>query len=87
MIILYIKIPTYLKKGQFLEKKIDQPLISNILQEIIQEGKLDKNALEEAEELNKKITLGEGKGEKDDVNIIFLDDYLDFLEKYCRVKI
>src|SRR2546423_10776500 len=45
-----------LKKGEILEKRMDRPLISNILQEIIQEKKLTENIIEEAEELNEKIT-------------------------------
>jgi DNA-directed RNA polymerase subunit beta' len=39
-----------LKKGEILEKKIDQPLISSILQEIIQNKKLSENVIKEAEE-------------------------------------
>jgi DNA-directed RNA polymerase subunit beta' len=75
---------TLLKKGEVLEKRIDQALISSILQEIIEEKKLNKNIITEAEELNEKITKKDNEGAAE---IIFLEDYLDFLEKHCGVKI
>src|SRR5947209_8187571 len=75
-----------LKKGEILEKRIDRPLISSILQEVIQEKKLTEKVIEEAVELNEKITK---KNDKDSeaTDVIFLEDYLDFLEKHCGVKI
>jgi len=76
-----------LKKGEILEKRIEQSLISSILQEVIQGKKLSENVIREAEELNEKINKknDENKGERADA--FFLEDYLDFLEKYCGVKI
>src|SRR6185437_6325276 len=76
-----------LKKGEILEKRIDRALISNIFQEIIQERKLDENIIKEAEELNEKIIKKNDKKEDNVTDIIFLEDYLDFLEKHCGVKI
>src|ERR1043166_3329266 len=76
-----------LKKGDILEKKIDRSLISSILQEIIQNKELNENVIKEAEELNEKITKKNGKGNKETADVIFLDDYLDFLEKHCGIKI
>src|SRR6185369_13393123 len=76
-----------LKKGEILEKRIDRALIGSIFQEIIQEKKVDENVIKEAEELNEKIIKKNDKKTDDVTNIIFLEDYLDFLEKYCGVKI
>jgi len=76
-----------LKKGEILEKRMDQPLISSILQEIIQEKKLDENIIEEAAELNESLTKKSKKDNKEASDVIFLEDYLDFLEKHCGVKI
>jgi len=76
-----------LKKGEILEKRMDQPLISSILQEIIQEKKLDENIIEEAAELNESLTTKNEKKNKEATDVIFLEDYLDFLEKHCGVKI
>jgi len=73
-----------LKRGEILEKRMDKPLISNILQEIIQEKKLAKNIIEEAVELNESLNK---KNNKESSDVIFLEDYLDFLEKHCGVKI
>src|SRR6185437_760439 len=72
-----------LKKGEILEKRMDRPLISSILQEIIQEKKLAENIIEEATELNENLT----KNNEEPSDVIFLEDYLDFLEKHCGIKI
>src|SRR4051794_13877094 len=69
-----------LKNSEILEKRIDRPLISSILQEIIENKKLDKNIIEEAKELNGRITE-KNNGEVADT--VFLEDYLDFLAKNC----
>jgi|SRR6185312_4398260 len=76
-----------LKKGEILEKRMDQLLISSILQEIIQEKKLNENIIEEAVELNENLTKKNEKSNKEATDVIFLEDYLDFLEKHCGVKI
>ena len=76
-----------LKKGEILEKRIDRALVSNIFQEIIQERKLEENIIKEAEELKEKIIKKSDKNEEGAADIIFLEDYLDFLEKNCGVKI
>jgi uncharacterized protein (UPF0147 family) len=76
-----------LKKGEILEKRIDRALIGDILQEIIQEKKLDENIIKEADELNEKIIKKPDKNKEDAADIIFLEDYLDFLEENCGVKI
>lgn len=74
-----------LKKRQVFEKKkIDPALISSILQEIIQSGKLSKSIIGEAEELNEKIIT---KNKKEDAEAIFWDDFFEFLEKHGRIKI
>ncbi|CAJ0757705.1 22429_t:CDS:2, partial [Entrophospora sp. SA101] len=76
-----------LTKGEVLEKRIDRSLISDILQEIIQNKELSKSVIEEAKELNEKITKKIDKSNEEITDVVFLDDYLDFLEKHCRVKI
>ncbi|CAG8844802.1 5186_t:CDS:2, partial [Racocetra persica] len=76
-----------LKKGEILEKKIDELKTSNILQEVIQEQKLAGDILAKAEELKEKITTKKNKKEERTTYTIFFEDYLDFLEKYCKVKI
>src|SRR5436305_17044 len=72
-----------LKNGEILEKRIDRPLISSILQEIIENKKLEKNIIEEAKELNGRITE---KNSGEVVDTVFLEDYLDFLAKHCGIK-
>lgn len=66
-----------LKKKEILEKKIDPNLISGIFQEIIKDKKLNENIITQAKELEKGLI------EKTDTeaNGVFLEDYLDFLEK------
>ncbi|CAG8745306.1 12234_t:CDS:2, partial [Cetraspora pellucida] len=76
-----------LKKGEILEKKIDELKTSNIFQEIIQEQKLAEDILAKARELKEKITTKKNKKEERTTYTIFFEDYLDFLEKYCGVKI
>ena len=76
-----------LEKGEVLEKRIDRPLISSILQEIIQDKTLSESIIEEAEELNKKIVKKNDKSNEEVADVVFLDDYLDFLEKRRGVKI
>jgi len=73
-----------LRNGEILEKRIDRPLISNILQEIIENKKLEQNIIEEAKELNGRITE---KNSGEVVDTVFLEDYLDFLAKHCGIKI
>src|SRR3954451_2713009 len=68
-----------LEKGEILEKRIDRPLISDILQEVIQDKELSKNVIEEAKELNEKITKKNDKNNEEVTDVVFLDDYLDFL--------
>ncbi|CAG8448666.1 7896_t:CDS:2 [Racocetra fulgida] len=75
-----------LKKEKILEKKFNQSQIDSILQEIIQEKKLAENILEKAEQLQKKIAANKNKKEET-TDTIFSEDYLDFLEKHCGVKI
>ncbi|CAJ0852618.1 2679_t:CDS:2 [Entrophospora sp. SA101] len=55
--------------------------------EIIQNKELSKSVIEEAKELNEKITKKIDKSNEEITDVVFLDDYLDFLEKHCRVKI
>src|SRR5437763_9142794 len=86
-VFIYNGLTKLLKKGYILEKKIDRSLISSILQEIIQSKELNENVIKEAEELNEKITKKNGKGNKEAADVIFLDDYLDFLKKLCGIKI
>jgi DNA-directed RNA polymerase beta' subunit len=74
-----------LKKGEILERRIDKPLISSILQEIIQAKELSKSVIKEAEELNKKIS--EEDNNKRVIETVFLEDYLDFLAKHWGIKI
>src|SRR6185369_4928963 len=76
-----------LKKGEILEKKIDRSLISSILQEIVQNKELSENIVEEAKALSEKITKKDNKNDEEIADVVFLEDYLDFLEKYCGVKI
>ncbi|CAI2195401.1 11170_t:CDS:2, partial [Funneliformis geosporum] len=76
-----------LKKGEVLEKRIDQPLISGILQEVIQEKKLTEKIIKEAEELNEKIIKANDKNNKEATDIIFLEDYLDFFEKHSGIEV
>ncbi|CAG8850667.1 21774_t:CDS:1, partial [Racocetra persica] len=75
-----------LKKGKILEKKFNQSQIDSILQEIIQEKKLAENVLEKAEQLQKKITAKKNKKEET-TDTTFSEEYLDFLEKHCGVKL
>lgn len=76
-----------LEKGEVLEKRIDRPLISRILQEIVQDKTLSESIIGEAEELNKKIVKKNDKSNEEVADVVFLDDYLDFLEKRRGVKI
>jgi len=76
-----------LKKGEVLEKKIDRPLISSILQEIVQNKELNENIVEEAKVGSGTITKKDNKNDEEIADVVFLEDYLDFLEKYCGVKI
>ncbi|CAG8611917.1 6935_t:CDS:1 [Ambispora gerdemannii] len=72
-----------LKKKEILEKKIDPLLISNILQEISENKKLGKEVISQAQKLAADLANQDQSVE----NTIFLEDYLDFLEKHCQVKI
>lgn len=70
-----------LKKKEILEKKIDHLLIEKILQEIIENEGTKKDVVKQAQKL--KEDLGE-KSVKDklELDTVFLEDYLDFLEKH-----
>ena len=74
-----------LKKGEVLEKKIDLTLISGILKEIIESDKTKKDVVKEAKELNEKLT--NNKKSEEITDVIFLEDYLSFLEANCQIKI
>jgi DNA-directed RNA polymerase subunit beta' len=74
-----------LKKGEILEKKIDLTLISGILQEIIEDEKSKKDVVKEAKDLNEKIK--NNKKIEEITDSIFLEDYLDFLERNYQIKI
>ncbi|WNE41047.1 MAG: DNA-directed RNA polymerase subunit beta' [Mycoplasmataceae bacterium] len=76
-----------LKKGDVLEKKIDLDLISNILQEIIDDENSKKDLVKEAKELNEKLKGGKKKDDNVINNSVFLEDYLAFLEKNRQIKI
>ena len=75
-----------LKKKQLLEKRIDRPLISEILGEIITSQDSKKSLISQAEKLKEKL---EAKDNKEDMEstTVFLEDYLEFLEKNWKVKI
>lgn len=70
-----------LKKKQVLEKKIDHHLIDKILQEIIENKEVKKDVVKQAQKLKEEL---EEKEEKDklELDTVFLEDYLDFLEKH-----
>ena len=70
-----------LKKKQVLEKKIDHHLIDKILQEIIENKEAKKDVVKQAQKLKEEL---EEKEEKDklELDTVFLEDYLDFLEKH-----
>jgi len=72
-----------LKKREILGKKIDINLIKNLLQEITEDKNLEKNVTNQAKKLIEKIS----EKEKIETNKVFLEDYLDFLEKHRQVKI
>lgn len=64
-----------------LEKKIDHHLIDKILQEIIENKEVKKDVVKQAQKLKGEL---EEKEEKDklELDTVFLEDYLDFLEKH-----
>ncbi|RHZ35465.1 DNA-directed RNA polymerase subunit beta' [endosymbiont GvMRE of Glomus versiforme] len=74
-----------LKKKQVLNKNMDMNLVSNILQEIIKDEKLDKKIISQAKELNKDVE--KDKQENTGASIIFLENYLNFLEEHWQIKI
>lgn len=75
-----------LKKKQLFEKKIDQQLVSGILEEIITHQDSKKEVISQAKKLKENL---EAEDNKDDMEstTVFLEDYLDFLEKYWKIKI
>src|SRR4051812_30909922 len=75
-----------LKTKEILEKKIDQQLIGDILGEIISKKDSKKDVVSQAQKLKEKL---EEKDNKDNMEstTVFLEDYLDFLEKYWKIKI
>lgn len=75
-----------LKKKEVLEKKIDQELVSKILEEVSQSTTLKDNIISQAQKLKEELAEKNDK-ESPELETIFLEDYLDFLEKHWRVKI
>ena len=75
-----------LKKREILGKKIDINLIINILQEVTEDKNLEKNVINQAKKLIEKISEKE-KNQELEINTVFLEDYLVFIEKHRQVKI
>ena len=75
-----------LKKKEILGKKIDINLIINILQEVTEDKNLEKNVINQAKKLIEKISEKE-KNQGLEINTVFLEDYLVFIEKHRQVKI
>lgn len=75
-----------LKKREILGKKIDINLIINILQEVAEDKNLEKNVTNQAKKLIEKISEKE-KNQGLEINTVFLEDYLGFIEKHRQVKI
>src|SRR5437764_12444359 len=74
-----------LKKREILGKKIDINLIINILQEVTEDKNLEKNVINQAEKLIKKISEKE-KNQGLEINTVFLEDNIAFIKKNQKKK-
>ena len=73
-----------LQNKQVLTSKVELDLINNVLSEIIQNKKTPSDTLKEAQELQADlISQKEVKtGSQSESEVIFLEDYLEFLRKH-----
>lgn len=79
-----------IKNKQILEKKIDFSLLNEILQEMLESGKFDSDnkKRKEIEELIENLNVDTSKKINPlDFKIVFVEDYLAFLEENWNVKI
>ncbi|KLL01818.1 MAG: DNA-directed RNA polymerase subunit beta' [Mycoplasmataceae bacterium RC_NB112A] len=70
-----------LRKKQILGKQVDPRLMNNLLQEIIQNPRLTKEAAIQGRQLVEDLV------EEKEKDTVFLEDYLEFLEKFGQIKI
>lgn len=69
-----------LKKKDILPKKINQQLIGDILEEVVVSENSKKEIASQAKKLQEDLV--EKKSDSLELNTVFLEDYLDFLEKH-----
>jgi len=76
------------KKKDILEKKVDHQLISDILDEIIEDKNTKSSVIIEAKELKEKIGFKtESATETTSASPVFLEDYLEFVSQHQKMKI
>jgi len=83
-IVLDNGLSTIVKKGSILEKNIDRGWLKEVLKEISQKEDTKPAVSKQADKLIEELTE---KKEKKSTEMIFIDDYLNFLKKQAKMKI